>query len=114
MKIVLCEPTEHPRIAYEDQDGSREGEFFLDSQGVVRYSHPGDGHVWFAAPKAASFLEAVDSWEAYLVSASLPDTTGRAAALDNLRSTLTRLDLLQDRVDALWPVLLEQAEAGLL
>jgi len=114
MKIVLCEASEHPRIAYEELDGCREGDFFLDDEGIVRYVHPGDGHVWFAAPDSTSFRVAVEYWIGYLDGESRSQAVGRTAALDTLRTALTRLDLLPDRPDALWPVLLEQAEAGLL
>lgn len=114
MRIVLCDPSEHPHLAYEELDGSREGDFFLDDKGIVRYTHPGDGHVWFVAPDLASFRAAVEYWIGYLDGGSRSEVVGRTAALDTLRTALTRLDLLQDRPDALWPVLLEQAEAGLL
>ncbi len=114
MKIVMCEASEHPHLAYEELDGNREGDFFLDAEGVVRYAHPGDGHVWFAAPDPTSFRVAVEHWVGYLEGGSKAEAVGRVAALDTLRSALTRLELLQDRPDALWPVLLEQAEAGLL
>jgi len=114
MKIVLCEASEHPHIAYEELDGSREGDFFLDDKGIVRYAHPADGHVWFVAPDPTSFRVAVEYWIGYLDGESRSQAVGRTAALDTLRTALTRLDLLPDRPDALWPVLLEQAEAGLL
>ena len=114
MRIILCDASEHPRIAYEELDGSREGDFFLDAEGVVRYAHPGDGHVWFAAPDPTSFRRAVEHWIVYLDRGSKAQAEGRVAALDSLRNALTRLELLPDRPDALWPVLLEQAEAGLL
>ncbi len=114
MKIVFCPPDDAPRIAYEEMEGSREGDFFLDEGGVVRFSHPADGHVWFAAPDAASFRIAVALWNAYRETGDSSDTDVRRAAVESLSEGLARLGLLPDRLDALWPVLLEQAQAGLL
>jgi hypothetical protein len=114
MKIVFCPPDDAPRIAYEEQEGSHEGDFFLDDRGVVCFSHPADGHVWFAAPDAASFRKAVAVWNNYREVGSEPGQEAHIAAVESLRAGLTALGVLPDRADALWPVLLEQAQAGLL
>jgi len=114
MKIVLCTAAEAPRIAYEDLDGSREGEFYLDPEGIVRFSHPADGHVWFAAPDVASFRSAVECWNKYRGTGSVSGSVAQRAAVDLLRERLSTMGLLPDRPDALWPILLEQVEAGLL
>jgi hypothetical protein len=113
MNIVFCAPEEAPRIAYEEVEGSHEGDFFLDEGGVVRFSHPADGHVWFAAPDPQAFRLAVEMWNAFRQAGSLPGQEARLAAVENLRQGLSRLGLLPDRPEALWSVLLEQAEAGL-
>ncbi len=114
MKIVFCPPDDAPRIAYEEQEGAREGDFFLDEVGIVRFSHPADGHVWFAAPDAASFRTAVAIWNEYRQAGSAPGQDAHLARVESLREGLASLGVLPDRPDALWPVLLEQAQAGLL
>src|SRR4030067_589230 len=91
MRIILCDASDHALIAYEEREGSREGDFFLDAEGVVRYAHPGDGHVWFAAPDPTSFRRAVEHWIVYLDRGSKAQADGRGATPASEGDSRTRV-----------------------
>jgi hypothetical protein len=101
-------------IGWEEQFGERAGRFVILPTGSVVYRHPEDSREWFAGGTAKQFREAARAWNLYQDAVvGLPESK-QLATVDQLRRDLERMGVLTEQPDALWPVLLEQAEAGLL
>ena len=114
MRIVLLPAPADEVVAWEEQFGEREGRFVSLPNGSVVYRHPEDNRDWCAGLTLDQFQEAARFWNRYteeVVGLSEPE---QLAAVAWLRAGLERVGVLTDEPDALWPVLLEQAEAGLL
>ncbi len=115
MRIVLLSRPEGNVIARENQLGRLEGEFVVDPDGRVYYHHPWDNKPWFSGEDAETFRQATEAWNRYCDEGQKCQSEQEGKeAVDKLRDELSRLALLEAWPDNIWPVLLEQAEFGLL
>jgi hypothetical protein len=115
MRIHLISRPENEVIAREEQLSGFEGDFVLAKDGVIHYIHPTECLPWFAAPDEESFRKAAAAWNKYGV--DVGDSTSEEEAMaivDQLRSELAEIGVLNSAGGNLWEVLLEQAADGLL
>jgi len=95
--------------------GDLEGEFYLDSSGSVVFRHPSDQQRWYVNRSIEAFRESADALNDY--SEEVADVSGEAEQLkvvERLRAVLTQIEPLDPADNSFWPVVLEQAENGML
>jgi hypothetical protein len=114
MYIVLLPSPAGAVVAWEEACGQREGQFIALSTGSVVYQNPADTNDWWAGASLQQFREAAGAWNRYRNEVGDLPEPEQLARVDQLRAELAAIGVLTDEPNALWPVLLEQAEQGML
>jgi hypothetical protein len=114
MRITLLKRPRGDTIAREDGSG---GEFFLRDDGTVGYRNADDPHEWFVNDDEPAFRMCVAAFHRYneqVRDAAGDDEGAQLAVVRRLADDLSKLGALPKRKRAFWPVVLEQAEHGML
>ena len=115
MKIEILDRPDGEIIARELNVDSFVGDFVCVNDGSILYRPPTGAAPVYVSPDLATFTACVHAWNAYVDSvARLDSEVEQLTEVERLRSKLTALGQLPGAPESFWPLLMEQADCGML